>query len=139
MFTKKVLNDKDQCVKYIFHIKKELLQDGKPRPRILVPREGESLSLYEVTDIIHNNICEHGHTHVDTPAKGRIHIGYIKFIHESFEKLGLNTIYDDIPPRHVSVEFSGKPEYKRELAKALADEVVVIDNNAKKKYFAECG
>jgi len=138
MFTKKTLNENDLCVKYIFREKSELMKDGKPRSRILVPREGEKLSLYEVTDLIHDDVCSHGHTYADNKAKGRRHIGYVKFIHETFLRLKLIIIYDDKPPRHLSVKFSGSPEYRREVAKALADEVVVIDARLPKKHFAVC-
>lgn len=123
--------------KYAFK-PRELRADGSVRPGNLKPREGEKLSLSEVTELEHEEVCTHGHTHVDNPAKGRIHIGYGKFFHESFVKLELKTIYDNKPPRHVSVEFPDDPEQRRELAKALANEFITVNSKSDKKYFSTC-
>jgi hypothetical protein len=137
MFTKRPLNNKDLLAKYVFK-PRELRADGSVRPGNLKPREGEKLSLSEVTELEYEEICTHGHAHVDNPAKGRIHIGYGKLFHESFVRLGLKTIYDNKPPRHVSVEFHDDPEQRRELAKALADEFIIINPESNKKYFSTC-
>jgi len=139
MFTKtKHLNQGDLIAKYIFK-QKELKEFGNPRPNILNPRAGEKLSLSEVTNLNHNKICEHGHKHADNLKINRIHIGYVKFKYESFKKLGLKAIYDNDPIRHVSVEFPNiLPEQRRELAKALSDEAIVVNPISRKKYFAPC-
>ena len=131
------LNNNDLLAKYLFKAK-EMRSDGRPRPTSLKPKNGEMLSLTEVTDIQHDEVCTHGHEYVDNPDKGRIHIGYVKFLHKSFINLNLETIYDNEPPRHVSVDFPNEIEKRRELAKALADEAVVINEQSEKKYFAAC-
>ena len=137
IFINRTLVDTDVLAKYVFR-QKELRADGSVKPTNLNPRAGEKLSLSEVTQLQHDVICSHGHEHVDNPDKGRIHIGYGKFLHESFVRLKLNTIYDNINPRHVSVEFPEEPEQRRELAKALANEFVVINSIHVKKYFSPC-
>lgn len=137
IFTKKKLLNEDVLAKYVFK-DKELRADGSVRPASLKPRVGEKLSLSEITELKHDEICTHGHNHVDNPEKERIHIGYGKFFHESFVRLKLNTIYDNIKPRHVSVEFPEEPEQRREFAKALADEFKIINSKKTKKYFALC-
>jgi len=137
MFISRELIDEDVLAKYVFK-QKELRADGSVRPSNLKPREGEKLSLSEITLLKHDEICSHGHEHVDNPDKNRIHIGYSKFLHESFVRLKLKTIYDNIKPRHVSVEFPEEPEQRRELAKALADEFKIINPGNAKKYFAPC-
>ncbi|MCI0504760.1 MAG: hypothetical protein L0Z73_01475 [Gammaproteobacteria bacterium] len=133
----KQLHDDDSLAKYIFKTK-DIRSDGSPRPASLKPKDGEMLSMTEITGMQHSEVCIHGHEHVDNPDKGRIHIGYVKFLHKSFIKLNLETIYDDVPPRHVSVNFPDEPEKRRELTKALADEALVIDEQSEKKYFAAC-
>jgi hypothetical protein len=138
MFIKKKLNDNDLLAKYIFNIKSDLRADGKPRPNILKPRDGEKLSTFEVTGLSHEVICSHGHIYVDNTSKNRVHCGYIKFKHESFLRIGLETIYDNKPPRHVSIKFPDEPEKRRELAKALSEEVLISNNQTEKKYFAGC-
>lgn len=138
MFIKKKLNKIELLAKYIFNIKKELREDGKPRPAILKPRDGENLSTFEVSGFSHEKVCSHGHTYVDNLSKNRIHCGYIKFRHEPFLRIGLETIYDNRPPRHVSIKFPDEPEQRREFAKALAEEVLIIDKDTVKKFFARC-
>ena len=133
----KILNESDLLAKYIFK-EKELRADGRPRPAGIKPRQGESLSMTEVTELQHNETCEHGHIYVDNPIKNRIHIGYVKFIYESFSGIGLEVIYDNKPPRHVSVVFPNNPERRREAAKALADEAILINENIARKYLAAC-
>ncbi len=137
MFIKRLLKDDDLLSKYIFR-SKELRADGSVRPGNLKPREGEKLSLSEVTNLEHIEICSHGKKNVDNPKKRRVHIGYCKFIHKSFVKLELKTVYDNKPPRHVSVEFPKDPEQRRELAKALARECIKISSGSEKKYFSPC-
>lgn len=138
MFIKRKLNDDDLLAKYVFRLK-DLRADGSPRPSNLKPKNGEKLSMSEVTKLRHDETCEHGHTNVDNPSKNRVQIGYVKFRHESLIRIKLETIYDNKPPRHVSVKFPKDPEKRREFAKALANEVIVINKEARKKYFAACG
>jgi hypothetical protein len=95
--------------------------------------------MFEVTELQHDEICKHGHVHVDNPSKNRVHIGYVKFLYESFGGIGLEAIYDNEPPRHVSVVFPDAPERRREAAKALADEAIALNEEAERKYFASCG
>ena len=137
MFTNRPLDNQDLLAKYSFK-SGELRSDGSVRPTNLKPREGEKLSLFEVTELGHEGICTHGHTYVDNSAKDRIHIGYGLFSHKSFVKLELKTIYDNKPPRHVSVEFPSILEQRRELAKALADEFIEINSESDKRYFSPC-
>jgi len=92
----------------------------------------------EVTNLVHTLVCQHGHKYVDNPSIGRVHIGYVKFVYAVFKKLNIDIIYDNNPPRHVSVIFPELPELRRETAKALADEVSIIDESEPKKYFAAC-
>ena len=136
-YLKKKLGDNDELAKYIFR-EKELRADGSIRPANLKPRQGEQLSLFEITGISHDGICKHGRDYANNPAKGRIHIGYGKFKHHSFVKLELRTIYDNKPPRHMSVEFPEEPERRRELSKALAGQLVSSGNEGKNKYFTSC-
>ena len=132
-----MLNDEDLLAKYIFK-EKEIRADGRPRPTNMKPREGEKLSMMEVTDLQHGGICEHGHIYVDNPSMNRVHIGYVKYVCESLARVGLEAVYDNKPPRHVSVVFPNIPELRREAAKALADETIVINEKLDRKYFAEC-
>lgn len=136
-FFEKTLDDNDELAKYIFK-EKELRADGSVRPANLKPRQGELLSLFEVTGMPHKEVCKHGNIYVNNPSKGRTHIGYGKFKHHSFVKLELRTIYDNKPPRHVSVEFPEEPERRRELSKALAGQLVSSDKEKKNKYFTSC-
>ncbi len=136
-FIQKDLSDNDELAKYVFK-EKELRSDGSSRPGNLKPRSGEQLSLFEVTNMEHNNICRHGHRYADNPSKNRVHIGYGKFSHRAFVELELKTIYDNKPPRHVSVIFPDEPERRRELAKALADKYVTESRAGKKKHFSSC-
>ena len=135
--TKKPLHNDDILAKFVFRLS-ELLADGRVKSGNLKPREGEMLSLSKITDLKHEEICIHGHDHVDNQAKGRIHIGYGKFLHECFDRLELKTIYDNKPPRHVSVEFPNDPEKRREIAKALSDEFMKNNSNSSKPYFFAC-
>ena len=104
----------------------------------LKPRDGEMLSTSEVTNLSHSDICIHGREHVDNPEKNRAHIGYVEFIHRSVSDLGLETIYDNDPPRHVSIKFPDELEKRREMAKALSTKVVVLEKDSNIKYFAAC-
>ena len=133
----KQLNLDDCIVKYIFKCK-EIRADGSPRPASLKPKAGEYLSMSEVTNLTHPQVCQHGHKYVDNRSIGRVHVGYVKFIYSIFKKLNIEVVYDNCPPRHVSVILPELPELRREIAKALADEVGVIDENEVKKYFAAC-
>ena len=133
----KKLHNNDELAKYVFR-EKELRSDGSARPGNLKPREGEKLSLFEITNMEHNKVCQHGHKYADNPNKGRVHIGYGKFHHLSFVDLELKTIYDNKPPRHVSVEFPDEPERRRELAKALAGKYITEGRSGKKKYYFPC-
>lgn len=137
MSTNNCLNNDDILAKYVFRLN-ELLADGRVKSGNLKPREGEMLSLSKITTLKHKEICTHGHAHVDNPEKGRIHIGYGKFHHECFKRLGLKTIYDNKPPRHVSVEFPKDPEKRREIAKSLADEFITNNSSDDRKYFFTC-
>lgn len=134
----KVLNAADHLVKFVFDEKKDLRADGRPRPGKLKPKAGDALSMFEVTRLQHQVVCMHGHNYVDNLSINRVHIGYVKFKYESLMKLGLEVLYDNNPCRHVSVVFPLLPEQQREVSKALADEVLVINENLPKKYFAEC-
>lgn len=127
----------DLLAKYIFRIG-EIRADGSPRPGTLKPREGDMLSTFEVTSLSHSNTCAHGHEYADNPAKNRVHIGFVEFIQSSVSNLGLETIYDNVPPRHVSIKFPDEPEKRREMAKALATKVIMLDKDSSKKYFAAC-
>lgn len=133
----KELNNADILAKYIFK-SDELRSDGRPRTGAMKPRQNEALSVSEVSGLTHQDVCEHGHKYVDNPAKGRVHIGYVNFAYESVVRIGLCAVYDNDPPRHVSVVFPESPERRREVAKALADEVVVLNERSRKKYFAQC-
>lgn len=131
------LTDNDELAKYLFK-EKEMRADGRPRPNTLKPKTGQMLSMSEVTQLEHIKICKHGHQYVDNASIGRVHIGYVKFYHESLINLQLQTIYDNVKPLHVSVGFPDDDEKRRELAKALADEAIIIDEKSDKKYFADC-
>ncbi len=131
------LEKNDRLAKYVFN-KRKIKQDGRLRTGELVPREGEMLSMSKVSDLNPQDICLHGHQHVDNPEKNRIHIGYGIFIKDSLDTLELDVIYDNNPIRHVSVGFPGEPEKRREVGKALAEEMIVLRENVAKKYFYEC-
>lgn len=123
--------------KYLFK-KNEMRPNGRPKPWAIKPRAGDMLSLSEVTDLPHQAICAHGHEYVDNPEKSRVHIGYVKLFQSSLSHLGLESIYDNDPPRHVSVKFPDNIEKRREMSKALSHKVVVINIDSSKKYFAPC-
>ena len=131
------LNNSDLLAKYIFR-DKELRADGQPIPSAVKPRDGDMLSLFDTSDFPHDQTCQHGHRYADNIDQGRVHVGYVKFEHGSILNLNLRMIYDNDPPRHVSVEFPDEPEKRRELAKALAATAVVVRPVEKMKYFAPC-
>lgn len=131
------LDANDLLAKYVFK-KGDIRANGSPRPGTLKPRDGEMLSMSEVTGLSHPDVCTHGHEHVDNPANSRVHIGYVKFIQSVLSHLGLETIYDNDPPRHVSVKFPDELEKRREIAKALSTKVLVLDIDSQKQYFAPC-
>lgn len=133
----KELKNADILAKYVFK-SDELRSDGRPRPSAMKPRQNEALSVSEVSGLAHQDVCEHGRNYVDNPGKGRVHIGYVNFAYVSVVRVGLSAVYDNDPPRHVSVVFPESPERRREAAKALADEVVILNKCSHKKFFAQC-
>lgn len=94
----------------------------------------------EVTGLDDSQICQHGKQHVDNPmaAAPRHNIGYVKFLHSSITKLKLVALYDNNPPRHVSIEFPDDPGERREKGKLLELECLEISKNSDKPYFLPC-
>src|SRR3990172_8725119 len=88
--------------------------------RLFKPRRGDALSLYDVDDLNRDRVCAHGHRYADDPVKGRIHCGYGELRYEAIKVHGLETKYDNSPPRHVSVFLPEEDERRLELAKAIA-------------------
>jgi hypothetical protein len=99
--------------------------DGKPRPGPFKPRKGDALSVYDIEGLDHLESCQHGHEYADDPKSGRVHIGYAAIVYRIYTELGLSGVYDNHPPRHVSIGPTDPDEYRREISKALAAQVKV--------------
>lgn len=105
--------------RYIFNLD-DIRSNGMPRPGPFKPKKGDDLSVFDVDNFDHDQCCMHGRLYADKPAIGRTHVGYVVIEYGVYQQLGLIGVYDDIPPRHVSIGPTDLPEYRREQAKALA-------------------
>lgn len=107
----------DRMARFVFE--GDVRSNGRIHHRRFKPRQGESLSVYDIEGFDHNQSCAHGHKYADNIDIGRIHIGYGVLRQRTVSELGLSTTYDDSPPRHISIQLP-EDERRLEIAKALA-------------------
>mgnify|MGYP000176763601 CR=1 FL=1 len=107
----------DRMARYVFE--GDVRSDGRIHHRRFKPKQGESLSVYDIEGFDHNESCEHGRKYTDNVTVGRIHTGYGVLRQRTVSELSLSVIYDNNPPRHISIELP-EDERRLEIAKALA-------------------
>ena len=100
----------------------DIRSNGLPKPGMFKPKKGDALSVFDIEDMDHPAVCGHGHKHANNPKTGRIHKGYVSLNYSTYQELDLDGVYDNDPPRHVSIEFPLADEKRREIAKAIAGE-----------------
>ena len=105
-----------------FFKKRDIRADGTPRPSLFKPKAGDLLSVFDVEGMNHSAVCHHGHQHADNLETDRVHKGYVAHTYSVYLALSLTGLYDDFPPRHVSIELPNAEESRRELAKAIVGE-----------------
>jgi len=132
------LDSNDILCKFSFE-KSNTTANGSIRARVLSPREGELLSMFEMTNEKHEYVCQHGHDYADNSAKNSVHIGYCSYLAEIFMDLELGLIYDNDPPRHVSVSFPDDLAERKLKGKLLQNKCLVVgQKNAEEYYFNPC-
>lgn len=114
------LHDDDILSRFAYD-RDHIRADGTVRAQLLKPKKGKGLSVFEVTNLAHFAICDHGHRYADNPTIGRIHFGYVALTCKDVYAEGLQPHYDNIPLRHVSIPFNTDDlERRTALAQALA-------------------
>jgi len=114
-----MLNDDTLLARYAFQ-SSDVRSDGNPHAKLFKGKRGEPLSVYDITGMQHSDVCDFGHIYADNPQKGRRHFGYARIFYRVIADAGLGAEYDNTPPRHVSILFSGPEENVREICKMLA-------------------
>lgn len=116
------LTDDQALARYIFH-RKSVRSDNSIRLNEFKPRPGETLSLYDVEGLSHLEVCDYGHLRADNADKGRRHVGYGTLTPNHLRAVdkGLTALYDNTPPRHVSVAMPELEETRKRFATALGN------------------
>lgn len=115
------LHDTDILSRFAYDRKNHVRPDGTAHHSLLKPKAGRALSVFHTTDMAHSAICNHGHSYADNLSSGRVHFGYVTLRCDAVWAEGLQPIYDNSSPRHVSVPFgTEEPEVRLAIAKALA-------------------
>lgn len=114
------LTDDQALARYVFH-RKNVRSDNSIRLNEFKPRPGETLTLYDVEGLSHPEACDHGRLHADNADKGRRHVGYGTLTPSHLRAQGLAALYDNTPPRHVSVAMPELEETRKRIATALGN------------------
>ena len=114
------LTDDQGLARYVFH-RKSVRSDNSIRLNEFKPRPGETLSLYDVEGLSQPQVCDHGRRHADNADKDRHHVGFGALTSGHLRAQGLVALYDNTPPRHVSVAMPELEETRKRIATALGN------------------
>ncbi len=118
------LNDKLPLARFVFD-KRYIRADGTVHHKLFIPQESHPLSTFDTNNMNREAVCSHGRSYADnhTTTPKRIHKGYAILAYSVYLKHNLTGVYDNSPPRHVSINIPHLEEKKREIGMTLAGEV----------------